>query len=143
MHDDACAPLGLADLEEDEALVIWLYRHWQDQGPTQAVAEHRLAALLRRDSIHGLLEAIFAVFRDLGPDPALEAGRSTLTDHEAALLALLAPEGAQAAAASALRCRRALVEAGVLLRAPQSIPNSELCRLERAVARRSPPLSPI
>lgn len=140
MQDHAYAPLRLADLEEEEALVVWLYRHWQDHGPAPEEAETRLAGLLRRDPIHAVLPPIFGFFRELGSDADLHgAGRPTLTEAELRLLDLLAQEGA--ASGPLESCRAALKAAGIALRPSAAIPRTEAGFLEEAVARRFFPLS--
>lgn len=130
-HNDLS--LGFSDLGEDEALVVWLYRSWQDHGPTRAIAEHRIAVLLRADRLHRMLGSVFEVYRALGRDPDfLASGRATLTPQELRLLRLLAAEAPASLEASS--CRAALATTGVSLRDPARIPRSGRDRLEMAVA---------
>jgi hypothetical protein len=65
-------PLGYADLEDDEALIVTLYRHWCSAGPTAAIAEHRIAVMLRHDNMHAYLDAIFGMFRHFGRNRPLD-----------------------------------------------------------------------
>ena len=53
--------LGLSDLQEDEGLLISIYRAWQTHGPTRPVAEHHIASSLRKDRIYRALEPLFGL----------------------------------------------------------------------------------
>ncbi|MFE3837868.1 hypothetical protein [Pseudogemmobacter sonorensis] len=133
-------PLGFFDLDEGEALVVALYRDWKGLDPIPEIAERQLALLLRHDSLHGLLEALFAVFRRFGPEPCFlgeGAGWGLLDAAEIALVESLArPEAAgEEIAPLARQCRSGLERAGLSLRPPATIPRSGRDHLESAIAR--------
>tara|TARA_B100001079_G_C16364639_1_gene494547 strand:- start:705 stop:1229 length:525 start_codon:yes stop_codon:yes gene_type:complete len=83
--------LGVTDLEEDEALLVWLCRRWYHGRTDRAQIEAELAGDMSRDAYAGVLLYLFALLAEL-PDPQTQAkpGWPLLSDHEMHLLDLLA-----------------------------------------------------
>ena len=123
--------LGLSDLQEDEGLLISIYRAWQTHGPTRPVAEHHIASSLRKDRIYGALEPLFGLFRVIGIESD-DADRSPLlSNHEKQLLDLLSPANESLAPLFSIaeQCKTALAECGVVPRPASKIASSGQDRL--------------
>ncbi|MEM9632241.1 MAG: hypothetical protein AAGA50_13000 [Pseudomonadota bacterium] len=131
MTEDIDTCLGLSDLQEDEGLLISIYRAWQTHGPTRSVAEHHIASSLRQDRIYGALEPLFGLFRVIGIEAA-DADRSALlSSHELQLLELLSPANDSLAPLFSIaeQCKAALAERGVVPRPASQITSSGHDRL--------------
>ncbi len=127
--------LGFNDLDEDEAFLVWMYRHWQTSAGTVQAAEAEMITRLNRDRVHACLETVFALFRTLDRDPnmdALRAGSPLLTPLETGMLDQLALNQDETSVFT--RCARALAEAGAVIRAPSSLAPSDLDRIESRIA---------
>lgn len=135
---ETAEPLGFHDLAEDEALLVWLRRQWRSRGPTQAVAEHALAVLLRQARVHACLDELFALFGAIEDraDNSADGDRPLLNPQEERLIEMLAnPDWAASPLPSLRRCRCALRRVGLVLRPSSVIPRSGHDRLELAIAR--------
>lgn len=135
--DDAYSPwaLGFSDLEDDEAFLIWMYRHWQTAAATLDEAEADLSGRLSRDRLHGCLAAVFDLFRSLGRDPGMtpmRVGAPLLTPLEMGMLDLLTArqEGDDVFAC----CARSLAGSGVVIRPPATLAASHIDRIESRIA---------
>ncbi len=82
--------LGFTDLEEDEALLVWLCRRWYQGMRDRTQIEAELAADMSRDAYAAVLLYLFALLAEL-PDPETqtEPGWPLLSAHEMRLLDLL------------------------------------------------------
>lgn len=127
--------LGFSDLSEDEAFLVWLYRHWQTSAETTESAETEILGRLSRDRIYGCLEAVFTLFRTLNSDPNMDeskAGSPLLTPLELGMLDQVALNNDQTSVFTS--CARALAGAGAIIRAPSSLASSDLDRIESRIA---------
>ncbi|MEM6727241.1 MAG: hypothetical protein AAF618_01960 [Pseudomonadota bacterium] len=83
-------PLGFSDLDQDEELLIILYREWRRRG-AGAVVEHAIARNMRRHGIYGLLEMVFGSFSAVTEAPKTWRDPGLLlTRSEERLLTLMA-----------------------------------------------------
>ena len=56
-------PLGFSDLNQDESLLVSIFRIWYQQKNNKEAIESSISLLLKEDKIHPALNAIFVFFR--------------------------------------------------------------------------------
>ena len=79
--------LGFSDLNEDEALLVAIYRDWLRQGGEKGVVEDAVARALSQDALREVLDAVFAAYRRNVPDDVDPSGVGPLLSrHEERLL---------------------------------------------------------
>lgn len=79
--------LGFADLTENEAFLIAIYRDWRRLDLGKATIESNIRHALAHDTLNDVLSAVFATFRKLTPNSAEPCGQGDiLSEHEERLL---------------------------------------------------------
>lgn len=125
MENSRLASLGYADLTDDEAFIVTVFRYWQMIGPTHAVAERRLSMQLRRDKLNGGFLALFDIFKTVPrPHEHTEQNESgVLSAAEEALLEIIGSiDHSQPPSVSEFQ--RVLHSANVRIRPSSRIPRS-------------------
>ena len=115
-------PLGFSDLTQDESFLIALFRHWHRIGPTRAIAEHRLACLLRADTIHPALDSLFRLFSQFPSAADRDGETDLLSESEETLLDLLSGRDHPNRGSDLIKeCRRNIENSKIHLRSPSAI----------------------
>ena len=114
--------LGFTDLEEDEALLVWLCRRWYQGMRDRAQIEAELTADMSQDAYAAVLLYLFALLAAL-PDPETQTdpGWPLLSAHEMRLLDLLGHRRPVASVPGLGGCLNALHAAGIRIRPCQHI----------------------
>ena len=74
--------LGFADLNDDEALAISMYRNWLRPTVPREVTERYMTVALSHDILHNVLNIIFATFRKMTPDAVGVCSNGYLLSHQ-------------------------------------------------------------
>lgn len=142
--------ISVCDLHYWELVLVQMYRSWRTEGPTVAVAEHRLATRLRNERIYPFMDGIFGLFGALRKVDTGDSDphREQLTHAELLLLDLVsgdvsAEAEGQGAFVSrnpaiqgvAATVRDGLAQAGISVRHRRMMAQSEEERLENAISR--------
>lgn len=116
------ARLGFTDLEENEALLIWLCRRWYDGCARRQEIEAEIARDMAHDAYAAVLLYLFALLAALEqPDQHVDPGWPLLSAQEIRLLNLLGAAEAPTDVAELPACHGALAAAGIRIRPSRKI----------------------
>ena len=117
--------MGYSDLNEGEAFVVTVFRHWQRSGPTRAAAERNILELGWNDELFEALEPLFELFRafpiqDTGND---RRDSAVLCPDEESILNTIATQNGRVSPHVA-GLHGVLAEANITIRRLSEIPRS-------------------
>lgn len=140
--------VSICDLHHWELVFIQIYRLWRHDGPTQAIAEHRIAVRYRDNIVFPLLDQFYALFRAVTKSDDGNSCSEWLRSDELLLFDLLSGDPSCVAAIIsqfpktnrslryvASNLQRDLMSIGIAVRSRVAMEPSEEERLERLICR--------
>lgn len=138
--------VSICDLNNWELVLIQIYRLWRHDGPTQAIAEHRIAVRYRESIVYPLLDQFYLLFRTMTKSDDGKTPSEWLERDELLLFDLLTGDPSCVASVisqfpttnrslryAASNLQRDLMSIGITVRSRTGMEPSDEERLERLI----------